>query len=497
VGSGAACRSDAGEEINLSGYAGDVTADSGGRVATNADCEPDHGALLAGRYRLSEPLLWACAEPARERHWRGFDEVLARPVMITVLQTSGHDADELLAAAVANGRVAHPGVASVFDAAIVDGCTYVVSEWVEGTSLTAALRDGPMPPSQAAAVAHAAAEAVAAVHAQGLVHGNLHPDNVVLTTGGGIKLTDLRTNGGGERTADVRCLGALLYAALTGKWPAGIPSSAGTSLPTAPYDDDRLCAPRQVRAGVPGHLSELAMRALDREPVLSAANLAQSLDHHASDSMAAPLPVMEDVPGEREHRAMRRVAIPVAVLLVIAMAGLLLGVRLGAIENPAGYRVLDFGTDATPSPVAVAQPLPISAARIIDPEGDGAELAGAERVRDGDPATAWRTDSYKTARFGNLKRGIGIRLDLGTAQSVRQVAVSVQNIGGVVELRTGAADGDSPDDYRTITPEQNPDSTTITFSIPPTTSRYWLIWYTSLPENDRGYGVGVTEVRFT
>ncbi len=466
-------------------------------MATNADCGP--GTLFAGRYRLQDPLARTSAEPAEERHWRGFDEVLARPVMITVLETSGRAADGLLAAAVANGRVAHPGVASVFDAAIVEGCTYVVSEWVDGTSLTALLREGPMPPAQAAAVIRLAAEAVAAVHAQGLIHGNLHPDNVMLTSDGGIKLTDLRTNGGGDGTADVRYLGALLYAALTARWPTGIVDGAVTGLLDAPYDDDRLCEPRQVRAGVPGHLSGLTMRALSPGSELLATHLAESLDHHASDPATGPLPIVEDVLDEPRRGTVRRIALPVTALIVIAMAGLLLGAQLGAVPPLEGYRPFDFGTEAkaSPSPAAnVTKPLAISGVQVIDPEGDGTELDGAERASDGNAATAWRTDDYNSARFGRLKKGIGVRLDLGAAHNVRQVIVNVQDVGGVVELRAGNDPTDTPDGYRVIN-TQSPTSTTITFTITATSSRYWVIWYTSLPQNPRGYGVGVAEVRFS
>lgn len=469
-------------------------------MATNADTGPNQGTLFAGRYRLSEPLPRRSGDPARERHWRGFDEVLARPVMITVLQTSGQDADELLAAAVANGRVAHPGVASVFDAAIVDGCTYVVSEWVDGDSLMQLLREGPMPPAQGAAVVRAAAEAVAAIHAQGLIHGNLHPDNVVLTSDGGVKLTDLRTNGGGERSKDVVCLGALLYAALTGRWPSDVGGGEIPGLPDAPYDDARLCSPRQVRAGVPGYLSDLTMRAMSPEIALSATDLEQSLSHHAADPATGPLPLVEDVPEEQRRGRIRRIAFPIAALLVIAIAGLLLGAWIGAVPRLKGYDPFDLRTDgkATPSPSAeaTAPSLAVRGVQILDPQGDGTELDGADRVTDGDPTTAWRTDDYNSAPFGRLKKGMGVRLDLGTPQAVRQVTVTVQDIGGVVELRAGDQASPSPDAYNVIA-TQTPTSTTITFTISQTTSRYWLLWYTSLPKDEKGYGVGVADVRFT
>jgi hypothetical protein len=61
---------------------------------------------------------------------------------------------------------------------------------------------------------------------------------------------------------DAAGIGAVLYAALTARWPL----EAATALPAAPYVDGHLCSPRQVRAGVPADLDDIACRALAGMP---------------------------------------------------------------------------------------------------------------------------------------------------------------------------------------------------------------------------------------
>lgn len=477
-----------------------VGEEAKGEVVTEDNCVPQQGTLFAGRYRLHEPCPSSVDVAGRPRHWRGFDEVLNRPVLVTVLLADTPEGANLLASAVANGRVAHPGIASVFDAANVDGCTYVVSEWVDGATLTESLHEqGPLPAERAAAVVQEAAETIAALHGQGVVHGNLDPGNVVLTTGGGVKLTSLRTNTDAAPEDDVRRLGALLYVALTGRWPA---AAAGTGVPTmaeAPYESGRLCEPRQVRAGVSGTLSTIAMRALNPvETDTTAESLARELAGHATSPPL--LPWVEETEPE-PSRSWRSLVLLLSVLVVICLAGLVVGFSLGAIKTPRGsYPSFGPGKNNN-KPAASAKPaagatLPISDARILDPQGDGTELRHADLTHDGQLSTLWRTDDYSRPRFGNLKQGMGVLFDLGSPQSVRQVTLDVSAAGGTVELRAGDEASDSPAAYRTVA-QPTGAGTTLTFSVSPASkARYWLVWFTELPRHNDRYGVGVAEVQF-
>ncbi|HEX2460529.1 MAG TPA: protein kinase [Vicinamibacterales bacterium] len=86
-------------------------------------------------------------------------------------------------------RLSHPRICSLHEMGHQDGVDFLVMEYLEGETLAARLRKGPMPLTQALRTAIEIAEALAAAHAQGIVHRDLKPSNVMLTAGGA-KLLD-------------------------------------------------------------------------------------------------------------------------------------------------------------------------------------------------------------------------------------------------------------------------------------------------------------------
>ena len=132
-----------------------------------------------------------------------------------------------------------------------DGEDYVLAmDWVEGTDLSALLRDRGRPglaPSSVLAYLAQAAEALTHLHSQvpPVIHGDVKPANLILTTGGRIKLVDfglssapnalrrrigtpgfrapeLAADGAPSRASDVYALAATAFALLTGSAPAGV-----------------------------------------------------------------------------------------------------------------------------------------------------------------------------------------------------------------------------------------------------------------------------------
>jgi len=86
-------------------------------------------------------------------------------------------------------RLSHPRICALHEMGHHDGVDFLVMEYLEGETLGARLRKGPMPLTQAIRTAVEIAEALAAAHAQGIVHRDLKPSNVMLTAGGA-KLLD-------------------------------------------------------------------------------------------------------------------------------------------------------------------------------------------------------------------------------------------------------------------------------------------------------------------
>src|SRR3984885_11228770 len=156
----------------------------------------------------------------------------------------------------------HPGLPLVRED-FFDGGDYVLAmDWVDGTDLATLLRDRGRPglaPSSVLAYLSQTAEALTHLHSQvpPVIHGDVKPANLILTTGGRIKLVDfgissapnalrrrfgtpgyrapeLAADGAPSRASDIYALAATAFALLTGSAPAGVlPAWEGIEPPQA------------------------------------------------------------------------------------------------------------------------------------------------------------------------------------------------------------------------------------------------------------------------
>jgi hypothetical protein len=183
-------------------------------------------------------------------------------------------------------------------------------------------------------------------------------------------------------------------------------------------------------------------------------------------------------PAPPRRRARRRRLSPWLVLVVgLALIGGALGAYLALRDSVSG----GGGTSG---------PIHLVASNAYDPEGDGQENDQlVVNATDGDPATAWHTEHYNTAEFGNLKSGVGLVLDAGTPVKPSSLTIQSDMPGFTADIKAGA----SPDGpFDTVSSAMEVGSrTTFELSVDPA-RRYFLIWITRLPADTQR--AAVTEV---
>lgn len=118
--------------------------------------------------------------------YRAHDTRLDRPVAIKTLKDTGLDApdhrrlERFRQEARAVARITHPNICTLYDVCEEGSTTFLVMEFVEGTTLERRLEDGPLPLATALKIATQIADALDHAHRQGVVHRDLKPGNVML-----------------------------------------------------------------------------------------------------------------------------------------------------------------------------------------------------------------------------------------------------------------------------------------------------------------------------
>ncbi|MFF4988819.1 protein kinase family protein [Streptosporangium saharense] len=486
------------------------------------------GTKLAERFRLEDRV----HESDGATLWKAIDEVLARPVAVYTFDPGFPRLNEVISAARVASRLTDPRLTQVFDATTEDdGRSYVVSEWVSGETLTDMVAAGPLEPERAAALVAEAAEALAHAHEAGLAHLCLTPEHLVWTAAGstvkvlglGIDAALMDVSNEEAARADTEGLGRLLYAGLTGHW-AG---EEDLGLPPAPMADGHFCTPRQVTAGVPGYLDAITCRAMLPEgkrglaPFATPAELAEAL---SSVPRPVPMPTPMPVPAPQPVSALRsdgvdtaapqrpappvqhrpappssngggmlgKVAMTTIVLLVMAAVGVgawTIGRSIGNADTPA-TDVTATPTQAAPVETREVKPESATGFDPLSTDGDHEERPElAPNAVDGKPSTDWHTQSYASVDFGNLKKGVGLLLDLGQSVPVKQVTVDFgsQTSGGTAEIRVGgSADLNSLKAVHKFSGLGGKK----TYSADSTEKgRYLLVWFTKLPDQPTYQGM--------
>ena len=264
----------------------------------------------------------------------------------------------------ATAALQHPGIVSVYDTGIWEGYHYFSMQLIEGATLAAMLRDGPIDINLAAELVRDIADAVHYAHLHGVLHRDLKPSNVIvaeesgkpfvadfglaktwsaenmladngLTQSGQLVgtpsyMSPEQATGNSKRVSpasDVYALGAILYELVTGR----APFRAATTMETIRQviDSDPV-SPRSLNPVVPGDMETICLKCLSKSPAArypSAQALQQDLER-----FLAKQPIQAR-PTSKVERVLRWASRNRA--LSVAMTSFILALLAGTIVSTA------------------------------------------------------------------------------------------------------------------------------------------------------------------
>jgi hypothetical protein len=454
--------------------------------------------VIGGRYRLERVV----GTGGMSTVHCAFDTLLERNVALKILHAQYGEDEEYVerfrreARAVA--QLSHPNIVTVIDRGEEDGKQFIVFELVEGDNLKELVeRGGPLPVRRVLDLGLEIGRALAFAHAQGLVHRDVKPQNVLLNGEGLAKVTDFgivrsldavgHTQTGtvlgtshyiapeqarGERVdaqTDVYSFGVVLYELLTGEVP--YPGDSFLSV-AMKHVNDPIPSVLERRPDAPVRLATLIEGCMAKEPTGRPASMEEvvsellsvcaDLDGRADGEGTMIMRGPPAVPSRQPRRAARERRVPVwpvllGLLLLAAVVGGILLTRDG--ENGSGAQ--NGGTPAKLTGVAS-----------FDPQGDREEHS--ERVADatdGDPASYWTTESYRAFS----KEGVGLVLQVAGGDASK-VAVTTDTPGFTAEIRAG---GSAQGPFDEVVGEAKTVSGTTTWELD-TDARFLTIWITRL-----------------
>jgi eukaryotic-like serine/threonine-protein kinase len=293
------------------------------------------GQVIAGKYRIDKVISWGGMGVVLRAQHLALDE----PVVIKVLRPALMEEDGMVARftreARAASKIKSDHVVRVMDVhTLKSGMPIIVMEYLEGTDLTAVLREqGKLPIEIAVRYVLEACDAIAEAHELGIIHRDLKPGNLflarrrdgksiikVLDFGiskfAGVTLSDEDSTKPGtmlgsprfmspeqmmsirevDGRADIWSLGAILYKLLTGVAPFGgdtMPQVCSLVLNADPLPPD------SYRSEIPAELADVVLRCLEKNPAkrfATVAELVEALEPWSPKAMAPAPRFMSEPP---------------------------------------------------------------------------------------------------------------------------------------------------------------------------------------------------------
>lgn len=230
--------------------------------------------------------------------YKATDRLLQRPVAVKILHEQFQRDQEFIEKfhreAQAAARLSHPNIVNIYDVGVSAGEHYIVMEYVPGTTLKEFIqKQGHLEPDEALAITREIAEALAHAHANGLVHCDIKPHNILMLDGAHAKVADFgiaravtestMTYSGNvigsvhyfspeqakgtviTPKSDVYSLGVVLYEMLTGELPFTGENPVSIAMK---HLQDEPTPVRRIDPAIPPVVEALVARMMAKDPAL-------------------------------------------------------------------------------------------------------------------------------------------------------------------------------------------------------------------------------------
>ena len=424
--------------------------------------------IAGGRIRL----LFFYGEAPHLQFWQAADTVTGQHLAVTVVDPENTlptaTIDTILSRTARLRDIDCPYLATVIDVGRDHCGGVVVSQWIRGATLKEVANTSPSPKGVADAVL-SLVEAASLADRAGVALSIDHPDRIRVSVDGRAVLAFPATNPNAALRDDLRGIGAVMYALLVNRWPFANEAVARDWQTVGTDPEGRIREPATIKPGVPFLLSSAAAGLVrDGDGIRSTATLATLLreaSNEAKNSVNSsstrephpPLPPGRYAgfrnfgPRERAAHARRQLlkatlgaAAAVTLVILLGFANSVDRI-VGAFNTNVAMNGNKLGlqpSSQVPKPSLVAtEPATVKPVKavVFSPGGSPDSPNSAGLAIDGNPTTAWSTDTYFDPQpFPKFKDGVGLMLQLAEPTPLSSVAIDLNSTGTVAQIRSSA-----------------------------------------------------------